>query len=243
MNISGLLTNAVKLGKAHLPEILTGIGAVGVAATAYLTGRASFRAARQLEDESPYLSTTDKAKKVWTHYIPPVVVGGVTVACIVCSSQASGRRTAAAVTAYSLSEKAFSQYKEKVVEQLGKNKEQQLRDDLAQERVAQNPVDSRNVLVTIGGDAPWCELYTMRYFRSDMETIRKAVNIINARINSDVYVSLDEFYELIGLPFTTQSPHVGWDSDKLLELEFSTAMTPDGKPCGTFDYNYVKPIR
>jgi hypothetical protein len=55
-------------------------------------------------------------------------------------------------------------------------------------------------------------------------------------------VNLDEFYECIGLPYTSQSNTYGWDSNKLMELEFSTTLTNDGVPCLAFEYSYLKPI-
>ena len=42
-----------------------------------------------------------------------------------------------------------------------------------------------------------------------MESLRKAENEINAKINHERYVSLDEFYELVGLKGTTNSASFG----------------------------------
>jgi hypothetical protein len=77
---------------------------------------------------------------------------------------------------------------------------------------------------------------------SDMETLRKAQNDVNMAIFDQIYVTLDYFYSLIGLSTTSHSNELGWDSDRLLELEFSTTLTENGKPCLTFCYNYLKPI-
>jgi hypothetical protein len=156
--------------------------------------------------------------------------------------QAGANRTAAAVAAYSLTERAFTEYKEKVVEQIGKNKEQKVRDDLAQDQVSKGP-PSTEVVMLGKGEVLCCELHTHRYFRSDMETLRKAENKINHLINSDVYVTLDEFYDILGLNYTSHSAYWGWNSDKLMELKFSTVLSENGEPCLAFDYNYVSPIK
>jgi hypothetical protein len=87
-----------------------------------------------------------------------------------------------------------------------------------------------------------CELYTRRYFMCDMEQLRKAQNDINAQIVNDLYVTLDEFYDKISIMPTAHSSELGWDSDRLMELEFSTVLSEDGRPCLAFDYNYIKPI-
>ncbi len=64
----------------------------------------------------------------------------MTIVCIVGSSKAGGRRTTAAVAAYSLTERAFSEYKEKVVEQIGKGQEQKIRDEIVQDQVDKKPL-------------------------------------------------------------------------------------------------------
>jgi hypothetical protein len=75
-----------------------------------------------------------------------------------------------------------------------------------------------------------------------METIRKAVNTINAKMLREDEATLSDFYYLIGLPYTSYSSGTGWRSDKLLELYYSTALNDGGIPCITFEYNYVKPL-
>ncbi len=251
MKLSDIFGNAVKTLKSNSPEILTALGVSGVVTTAYLTAKAAFKAADVIrESEAEHGWATDKkenfkirTKLVWKLYIPAGVSGACTVACIIASSKANGKRTTAAVTAYSLTERAFSEYKEKIVEQIGEGKEQKVRDDLAQERVKKNPSGSQEVIVVGKGHVLCCELFTNRYFRSDMETLRKAQNDINAKVNNHHYVTLDEFYDLIGLPNTSNSCHFGWDSDKLMELRFTTVLADGGEPCLAFDYNYTKPLK
>lgn len=242
MTLYNLLTNVGKTLKANSPEILAALSVSGVVTTSYLAAKASFDASSDLRMAPPDLPIKEKIKVVWKLYIPAGISGALTIGCIVGSSKASGKRTAAAVTAYSLTEKAFSEYKEKVVEQLGKNKEQAVRDDIAQDKVNRTQKGSKEVIILGEGHVLCCELYTHRYFRSDMETLRKAQNDINARIINNRYVSLGDFYYFLGLPFTSASDALGWDSDKLMALEFSTVLSDNGEPCLAFDYNYLKPI-
>jgi Family of unknown function (DUF6353) len=237
-----LVSKAIKIFKSNSPEILTAFGVSGVLTTSYLVGKASFKASHILVGRPKEEEFKEKVKLVWKCYIPAGISGVLTIGCIVGASKVNGRRTAAAVTAYSLTERAFSEYREKVVEELGKGKEKKIRDEIAQDRVAKTPPGSREVIVVGTGHVLCCELYTHRYFRSDMETLRKAQNDINARVNHELYVCLDEFYDLIGLPYTANSINIGWDSDRLMELEFSTVISEDGEPCIAFDYNYIKPL-
>lgn len=242
MSASSFFRDVGKQVKANSPELLTAIGVTGVFTTSYLAAKATFTVAQD-EDADPNASNTDKIKRYWRLYIPAGLSGLVTVGSIVGASHASGRRTAAAVTAFSVTERAFTEYKEKIVDQIGTNQEQKARDEIVQAQVLANP-PSRQIIFSGSGHVLCCEMYTNRYFRSDMETLKKAQNEINERTYSDMYVMLSEFYDLIGLPHTSHSDYVGWDADRELALEFSAVMSEGAspEPCMGFYYNYVKPL-
>lgn len=231
------------------PEALTATSILGLGVTSYLVAKASFKAAEvisEVEDETdtssdPMVRFKERLPYVWKLYVPAGVVGLATAASIVGVSKSQSRRVVAAVSAYSITEKAFSEYRDKVVEVIGAQKEQSVRDDIARDTVHRSAPSSEMVIIG-PGHVLCCELLTQRYFKSDMESLRKAQNDINASIIADYYVTLDEFYDLVGLSHTTTSSEMGWDSDKLMELLFSTVLTPDGEPCLAFDYNYVKPL-
>lgn len=239
MNISHIVTELGKQAKSNAPEILAALGVTGVIATSYFTAKAAVQVATD-EDADPHATTKEKIKKYWKLYIPAGISGTLTIGSIVGSSQASGRRTAAAVTAFTVTEKAFSDYREKVVEQIGKNQEQKVRDKIVQEKIDQKPA-SNQVIFAGTGHVLCCEMFTERYFRSDSETLKKAENAINARIESDIYVMLSEFYDLIGLPHTSQSDYVGWQ-EKPMELRISAVLADGKEPCLGFDYSYITPL-
>ena len=77
-----------------------------------------------------------------------------------------------------------------------------------------------------------------RYFKSDMETIKKAENELDARLRNEMYVSLNEFYYEIGLePLRVIGEDLGWNIDNgYLDLNFSSQIASDGTPCLVLDY-------
>lgn len=251
MTLTTILKQAEKFTTDHSPQILTGIGVAGVVTTAVLTGKATIKATRLL-DRHPYvelgegkarpLDTKEKVQLVWKLYVPPFIVGATSVAAIIAATQIGTRRAAAIAAAYAMSEKAMSEYKDKVVEKLGENKERSLRDDIAQDRVKNNPVTENSIIVTGGGKVLCYEPYTGRYFMSDMEALKKAQNDLNYLVLNNYYASLSDFYDLIGLDRTKLSDDMGWNSDKMLELTFSTVLSDDDRPCMVMDYQVV-PIR
>ena len=248
MNLSNVFINVSKVLKSNSPQILTAIGVTGVVSTAYLASKATIEATDIIRANEAVEGThsdrkeriKERTKHVWKLYIPAVVSGGATIACVVCASRVGARRTAAAVATYSLTERAFSEYKEKVVEQIGEGKEKKLRDEIVKDRMKNNP--ETNVIVTGDGEVKCCELYTGRYFKSDMETLKRSENRINYIAMHERYATLDDFYDLVGLGGTCVSGETGWDADKLMELEYTTVLSENGEPCLAFTYNYVKPL-
>ncbi len=237
-----LLNKTRLMVRQNSPAILTGFAVAGTLSTAYYAAKGSFKASRVIEQERlEEAPLKDVVKAVWPCYIPAAVTGTVTVGCIVSAHSMHGRRAAAAVSAYTITEQAFSEYRAKVQDELGSHKEQVLRDDLARDRVANNPA-APSAIIAGDGNVMCCELYTGRYFMSSMENLRQAMNTTNASVVTDYYVTLDTFYDLVGLKSTSESSELGWDSDRLMDLEFSTVLTDEGKPCLAFNYNYIKPI-
>ncbi len=165
----------------------------------------------------------------------------MTIACIVGTARVSNKRAAAAQAAFVLTERAYSEYRNKVIEEYGERKDQSLRDSIAEDRVKKNTPPSADILITGPGNVLCCELHTGRYFSSDMETLRKAQNDLNSRLLGHDTCSLDDFYWLVGLNGTSNSGDLGWTSEKLMVLDFSTVLTEDGRPCLAFEYNYIKP--
>lgn len=248
MNLSALFNNGVKAAKQNAPEILTAVGITGVITTVYFTAKGSFQAGDKIRAEEAITGTASdrkerlkqRTKLVWKCYIPAGVSAVATVACVVGSNKASSQRTAAAMAAYSLTEKAFTEYKEKVVETVKEGKEQKIRDEIVQDQVIATP--PKEVFVFTGNEVLCCEMLTGRYFKSNMEALRKAENKVNSLINNYRYVTLNEFYDIIGVWHTEHSSKLGWDSDRLMELDFTSTITPDGQPCLCFNFNYIKPI-
>jgi len=253
MRFDELVRRAERLVANNGPLILTAIGVTGTITTALFTGRASFKAAKIIANEEHFArmqtgdpdyetNTRRKFDLTWQLYIPAVGTGVLTVACIIAANRIGSRRAAAMAAAYSLTEKAFVEYKDKVIERMGPHKEQKVRDDIAQDRVTANPVTHREVILTGNGDVLCYDSITGRYFESNVDALRKAQNEINYQILHEMSASLSDLYQLIGLPTTQYSSEVGWNADALLEMRFSTVMSTDDRPCISLEYT-VYPIR
>lgn len=266
MNLQGFFNNAGRTMRNNSPTILTGVSIVGVITTAYLTARATLKVSRiiyEMDREAAAGIPVDEkerrkeiVKATWPLYITPAISGSLTIGCIVGSSKASANRTAAAITAFSLSERAFSEYKDKVVEQFKANKEEQIRAAIAQDRVSANPASPELIarsaenrqrvlagegkeIVVLGRKQVRCfESYSGRQFLSDREALMSAQNEINNYIIHNNDASLSQFYDKIDLRHTQFSDDVGWNLDKMLTLQFHVVLSEDDEPCLAFDYQH-----
>lgn len=252
MNFTSFLKHAERLIINNSPVILTAIGVAGTLTTAYLTGKATFEAAEEIfyaergsigNTKHRSLTSKQKIELVWKFYIPPTGTAVLTVASIICANRISGRRAAALAAAYSISERAFDEYKTKVIEKMGEKKEQAVRDEIAQDRVNRHPVSTSEVIIIGNSDVLCYDIYTGRYFTSSVEKIRSAQNTINERLLHDHYASLTDFYDIIGLPATKVSDEVGWNLDFMLKVDTNTTtISDDGRPCLVMDFD-VSPSR
>lgn len=246
----------------HSPEILTGIGIAGMITTTFLAVRATPKALELIEEKKDELNNKqieerldkngdlrdykeitklkfpDLFKATWKCYVPAAVTSVASIACLVGASSVHIKRNAVLATAYQLSETALTEYKEKVIETIGEKKEEVIRDKVNKDRIEKNPVSKNNVIITDKGNTLCYDHMSGRYFKSDIDKINKAVNVINNRILHDFYASLNDLYSELGLYTVSLGDKLGWNSDMgLIEVEFSSQLADDGTPCLVMDFN------
>ena len=246
----------------HSPEILTGVGIAGMITTTVLAVKATPKAIMLIDSkkqeifdeldpsEVPGNTTNYKdlqlkpievVKVAWKLYIPAAVTCAASVTCLIGASSVNAKRNAALATAYELSKTALADYKEKVVETVGEKKEEIIREKVAQKKVDENPPTKSEVIITGSGDVLFLEPVSMRYFKSDIENIRKIINDLNYRLTAGMeeYISLSELYDEIGLSHTAQSDDIGWNiyRDGQINIDFPATKTEKGEPCLMLEYN------
>lgn len=241
-SVSNFFKNAQSLASKHSPEILTGIGIAGMLSTTVLAVKATPKALMCIEDaqyeKEESLTATEKVKACWKCYIPAAVTCTSSIACLVGASSVNARRNAALATAYKFSEAALAEYKDKVIETIGEKKERTVRDKVSEKHVKENPVSKNEVFVTQKGDTLCYDHHSGRYFKSDIDKIKKAEIVLNKRMLTDMYVSLNEFYDELGLQHTDMGNDLGWNIDHgIIDISFSSQIADDDTPCIVIDHN------
>lgn len=229
--------------KKHSPEILTGIGIAGMITTTVMAVRATPKALILIEERkeeigAEKLEAMDMVKTTWACYIPAAITGTLSVACLIGASSVNARRNAALATAYTLSESALKDYQGKVIEMFGEKKNEAVKDAVAKDKVEKNPVVTREVIITEKGNTLCYDAISGRYFKSDIEKIKKAEFELNRQMLDDMYVSLNDFYYEIGLDSVKLGDELGWNVDSgYIDLSFSSQLASDGTPCLVIDYS------
>lgn len=245
----------------HSPEILTGIGIAGMVTTTVLAVRATPKALILIEEEKrrqnyellenamhshvetcarvEALKPVEVIKVTWKCYLPAAVIGVVSAGCLIGASSVNARRNAALATAYALSETALKDYQEKVVETIGEKKEQAVRDEVAKEQIERDPVSNKEIIVTDKGETLCYDVISGRYFKTDIDKVKRAANELSRQMLDEMYVSLNEFYYEIGLNPIKLGDDLGWNIDNgVIDLHFSAQLADDGRtPCLVLDYH------
>jgi hypothetical protein len=166
-----------------------------------------------------------------------MAVGLVTITCVIFSNRISSKRNIALASLYTLTETAFKEYQNKIVETIGKNKELKVRDDISGDKIKENPVSKNEVIITGKGEVLCYDSLSGRYFKSDIEQIRKMINDLNRDLLSDDFVTLNEFYDAIGLMPIKLGDDIGWDVNKgMIDVSFSARLSEDDTPCLVLNY-------
>ncbi len=247
----------------HSPAILTGLGIIGIGSTVVFAVKATPKAINLIDDayldkascdhdemysmtgepfidhKIKYLGAKNVVKATWKCYIPTAVMGAFTIACFIGSNRVSALRTAALSSAYSMTEKALQTYEQKVIDILGADKNEEIRDAIAQDQI--NSSTENMIIPAYSTGSELCyDCLTGQYFWSDRESIREKVNDFNEMLLKDMYGDKNEWLLSLGCNQVEDGDLLGWNSDKLLDVNIKSLVAPNGKPCLALSY-YTKP--
>lgn len=209
------------LNKKHASIILTCLGAAGVVVTAIVTAKATVKAVDILEDaeNNHELTKKEKVKVVAPSYIPAVVLGASTVACIFGANVLNTKYQASLMSAYALVNSSYEDYKRKLKELYGEDAHKKIMDELAVEKAddvciyADGFIDSSNL--TIDGDKAekrlFYDAFSKRYFEASVEQVMAAEYHLNRNYMLRGSVCVNEWYEFLGLSYIEGGEVLGWD--------------------------------
>ena len=242
-NVKTLLSNVGRNVDKYSPQILLGVGIAGMITATVLAVKATPKAMENIKEKKEEqkvekLTTVETVKATWKCYIPTVVTGSLSIACLVTSNSVHTRRTAALATAYEVSRTALREYKDKVVEVVGEKEAQKVSDEVAKDKLQKNPVNETNIIMTGDGDVLCYDSLSGQYFKSNIDAIHKAENEVNYTLLNESYTSLNSFYDMLGIRNTKLGGELGWNIDSgQLKIDISSEIAENGQPCLVLEYD------
>lgn len=221
---------------------LTIVAAIGVVATAVTAVRATPKAMKRLEereiDQRDILGEAKKdpikvAKAVIPVYAPSAAIGVATIVCIFGANQLNLKQQATIAGAYAMLGKSMKDYQTKAKELFGDDADEKIKEAIVEEK------SYSKYIYAPEGACLFYDDYSSEYFERTMLEVKSAEYELNKKFASDGYVTLNDFYYLLGLPETDIGKRIGWSTDAGLafygyiwiDIEHELVTMDDGLEC------------
>lgn len=250
--IKNFMSNAKDVVVENGPSILTAVGITGMISTTVLAVRATPKAIKLLDEKkmevydsmgdkvpmnSTYkdikLTTKEVVQTAWKPYIPATITCAASTACLVLANTTANKRTAAAMTLCNITQETYRDYKNMVKETVGEDKAKEIEDNFQAKQFERM---SENQVFITGDEITYVDTSSGRAFKSTPEKLEAIRNELNAKLNSEMYVALNEYYYAVGLDCTSMGNDKGWNLDTgLIRFDYSCVMY-HGKPAVAIDF-------
>ena len=156
------------------PEILIGVGIVGSVGATVLACKATLKSQETIKKNKEYRETIDNnrkklpvskysvedykkdrlivsantVKEVGFNFLPAITVGIASIASILCGYKILSARTVALLTAYNAIEKSFMTYRQRVIQDQGKEKDQEYITGLKAVQITKKDKDLDEKIIT-----------------------------------------------------------------------------------------------
>lgn len=246
INYKTALRAVEKSASKHAPELLlvfAGLCFVTSITEAWKEGKkskenvAERREELQLEEDEK-LPMKEVIDATWKNYIPVVVPMTVGIMCLFGAHSVNSQRNAALAAAYKLTEESYIRYKDKVKETIGEKKAEQIDTEIAKDLVGNDPVSKAYIINTGNGTSLYKETLFGNYFWSDRNQIDKAINNINERMMTEMYITVAELYSELNIPAPDAAGLLAWDINKtgIIRQTYHYTEANDGTPCGVLGF-------
>ena len=242
------ITNTINAFGGHVrkngPVILGGMAITSGVAASVIGFRAGIKASyildeygrenghRSLAETVSITDTKTLLKLAGPEIVPVAVLSVMSIASVVGALYLQNRKNAALAGLYALTETSFREYRNKVTEHIGAKKEQKVVDSIRDDIMVKHPVNNDLITRTGKGSTLCYDELSGRYFESDIESIRSAVNDANeSMMSGSNFLTLNELYSLLGLKGIELGRDLGWNVDNIIKLDMGSHIASNGQPC------------
>jgi len=224
----------------HGPGVMVFIGTGGMLVSIISAVKATPKAMKLIEErkeaEGRELTEIEIIQSAWKPYIPTALIALTSMGCIFAGSKELTRRSAVMTASYLMADSSLRRYEDKVEEIVGKKKAISIKDEIAKDEIERHPVQNNEVIITAKGDTLCYDVYSGRYFKSDIDALRRIALSLRERLSTELFISLNDYYYEVGLEGVKYGDEIGWNFGDELEFAFSSQLATDGTPCLVVDY-------
>lgn len=170
-----------------------------------------------------YVKTALDVVKV---YSPSIILGGVSLMCLISSNNILKRRNAATMAAFATMKKSFDGYRDRVVARYGDEVDKQLKNAIRTEKVTEEKVDeetgkkkksTKDIEVTdYDGHSEFSRIFDesnpnwKKNALYNKMFLQSAERYLNDKLRVEGVLFLNEVYEALGFDRTKAGQTVGW---------------------------------
>lgn len=237
------------------PIILTCLSVAGVVGTTVMAVRATPKALRLIKAKKNELETDkltpieliELVQTTWQCYIPSVLIGTGTIACIIGIGIMDRRNQAALTSAYTMLNESYKQYRQAAKKVYGKDADNKIHAEMAKDAlVADNCWGYQVYNMGMDPDSEhllFYDLASKKYFNTTMAAVLNAQYHVNRNLSVRGDCSLNEYLSFLGLDGVENGDEIGWDISYMIEelecywLDFDNQKTTleDGLECIVID--------
>lgn len=212
--MSNFINTSKQFVKRNGATILTCLGGAGVIATTVTAVKATPKAIRLLQEaekeKNDELTTLEIVQVAGPSYIPAVLIGAGTLACIFGANILNKRQQAALMSAYALLDNTYKEYQKKVEELYGEGSDREIKNEIAKDHYDEEEDYGDGLEL-------FYDEFSQRYFRSTELDVLKAEYNLNRILSESCGAFLNEFYDLLKLDVVDYGDYLGWSTCELVE--------------------------
>lgn len=235
--MDNLLGHSKLFLKRNASTILTCVGCAGVVATSVMAVKATPKAISLINEakdkKGEKLTKFEIVRTTASVYIPSILMGMSTIACIFGANILNKRSQAALMSAYALLDGSYKDHKNKISKLYGEEGTNRIKEELAKDKYKESDIKVEDDIILFYDE------FSKRYFESTMYKVQYAEYAINRNIYMREYTTLNNFYEYLNIDGINSGDYLGWSErgnishygKSWIDFSHSKVIMDDGLEC------------
>ena len=207
------------------PTILTVVASIGVIATTITAVQATPKAIKLLKEaeleKGENLTKLEIVRVAGLTYIPSVLLGVSTIACIFGANALNQKKQASLMSAYVMLNESYKQYRKSAKTVYGEDADDKIHAEMAKDAMVSSS-DWGYQVYNMDMDSEserllFYDLASKKYFRTTMAAVLNAQYHVNRNLAIRGDCSLNEYLSFLGVEGIDGGDDLGWDISYMVE--------------------------